>query len=471
MVYYKSHVVIFEDFMMHPDWVLKHKIPNTEIRNIRGKFYLYQITSVWCPEKKRTKKKTLKQVGVIDQEFGLIPTGMSRKGRVPAGASKIKEDIPLETNFLDKFEVIEDPRTDKNLLYTVSEILLVTFLAVICGAEGWQDVENYGKAKIEYLKQYLDYKNGIPSDDTIRRFFRSIDVDHFKKIFCQWIYSIAKIVDAKVIAIDGKCSRRSHDDEGNMLHIVSAFATDARVVLGQEKVSNKSNEITAIPKLLDLLDVKGHIITIDAMGCQYAIAEKIFEKEGDYIFSLKGNQGNLHTDIKNYFNSVEKKQLSIFSMNDEKNHGRRETRECFLSTDVEWLREKHAHWKTIQSIVKINSIREFNETKKNSQEDRYYISSLKNPTPELILKSIRDHWGIENTLHWTLDMSFNEDYSRIRKQNAPHVMAMIRHVALNLLHLGKQKRQSIKGSRKICSWDNNFLSLLVSKNAKQLTDK
>ncbi len=153
--------------MVLPDWVLKHKIPNTEIRNIRGKYYLYNITSVWCPEKQRTKKKTLKQIGVIDPEFGLIPTGMSRKGRVPKGASKIKENIPLETNFLDSFETIKDPRAQRNQLFSISEILLVTFLAVICGAEGWQDVENYGKAKINTLRNYFDYENGIPSDDTI----------------------------------------------------------------------------------------------------------------------------------------------------------------------------------------------------------------------------------------------------------------------------------------------------------------
>jgi predicted transposase YbfD/YdcC len=457
--------------MAHPDWVLKHKMPNTEIRNIRGKYYLYSITSVWSPEKKRTKKKTLKQIGIIDPEFGLIPTGMSRKGRLPKGASKIKEDIPLDTNFLDQFEVIEDPRSEKNILHTISEILLVTFLAVICGAEGWQDVENYGKAKIDYLRQYLDYQNGIPSDDTIRRFFRRINVEHFKKIFYQWVNSIANVVDAKVIAIDGKSSRRSYDeDDGNMLHVVSAFATAARVVLGQEKITNKSNEITAIPKLLELLDVKGHIITIDAMGCQYAIADKIISKEGDYIFSLKGNQGNLHKDIKLYFNSQSLKKNISSCIDNGKGHGRLESRECFVCTDVQWLRERYPHWKTINSFIKINSTREFKNSKKNTQETRYYISSLKDATPENILKSIREHWGIENTLHWILDMSFNEDYSRIRKENAPHVMAIIRHIALNLLQHGKPKRQSIKGFRKICSWDNSTLTQLVSKNARQLAN-
>jgi predicted transposase YbfD/YdcC len=382
--------------MTHPDWVLKHKMPNTEIRNIRGKYYLYSITSVWSPEKKRTQKKTLKQIGIIDQEFGLIPTGMSRRGRVPKGASKIKDDIPLDTNFLDQFEVIEDPRTEKNLLYTISEILLVTFLAVICGAEGWKDVENYGKSKINYLRKYLEYQNGTPSDDTIRRFFRRINVENFKAIFYKWIKSIANIVDAKVIAIDGKSNRRSYDEDGNMLHVVSAFATAARVVLGQEKVADKSNEITAIPKLLELLDVKGHIITIDAMGCQYSIADKIVSKEGDYIFSLKGNQGNLHKGIKIYFDSQSSTKNISLCIDHGKGHGRIETRECFVCTDVQWLQEKYPQWKTINSFIKINSTREFKNSKNNTQETRYYISSLKDTTPESVLKFVREHWGIES---------------------------------------------------------------------------
>lgn len=451
--------------MAHPDWVIKHKIPNSEIRCIRGRYYLYSITSVWCPEKKRTKKKTLKQIGVIDQEFGLIPTGMSRKGKVPPGASKIKDDAPLETNFLDQFESIDDPRLERNQLYTVSEILLVTFLSVICGAEGWQDVESYGKAKINYLRNYLDYLNGVPSDDTIRRFFRSVDPDQFKQIFCQWISSLANVVDAKVIAIDGKSSRRSYDGDGKMLHVVSAFATEARVVLGQEKVSEKSNEITAIPKLLDLLDIKGHIITIDAMGCQYAIANKITGKKGDYIFSLKGNQGDLSEDVILFLTTDRNKKLLSSCIDYDKGHGRIETRECFVCNDVQWLRDRHPHWATINSIIKIDAARELKG--KTTKESRYYISSVKNITPQDALKAVRQHWGVENTLHWVLDMSFNEDYSRIRKENAPHVMAIIRHIALNLLQQCKPKRHSIKGFRKVCSWDDSALTALVSKKACQ----
>ena len=460
--------------MAHPDWVLKHKVPNSEIRNFNGKYRLYAITSKWCPEKKRTKKVTLKQIGIIDKEFGLIPTGMSRKGKVPKGESKLKNEVPLETNFLDHFGAIEDPRLERNQLYTVAEILLVTLLAVICGAEGWQDVENYGKSKIKYLRCYFPYESGIPSDDTVRRFFRAINPDHFKELFSKWVQCIANIVNAKVIAIDGKSSRRSFDGEGNMLHRVSAFATEARVVLAQEKVADKSNEITAIPLLLDLFDVKGHIITIDAMGCQYAIANKIIDKGGDYIFSLKGNQGSLSEDVELFLNTPRTQNTCSTCTDCDKGHGRLETRICFVSNDVEWLRKEHKNWITIQSIIRIDSTREMTEkgVKKITQESRYYISSLKNPTPEVALHAIRDHWGIENTLHWTLDMSFNEDYSRIRKENAPQVMAMLRHMALNILQQGKlqqkkHKRQSIKGLRKMCAWDDDTLSEMVSKYRRQ----
>jgi len=386
--------------------------------------------------------------------------------RSPKGESKLKESGSLETNFLDDFESIKDPRLDRNKRYTISEILLVTFLAVICGAEGWQDVKNYGKAKIDYLKHYLDYQNGIPSDDTVRRFFRAIDSDSFKQIFCKWVSSLANVVDAKVIAIDGKSSRRSHDGDEKMLHMISAFATEARIVLGQEKVSEKSNEITAIPKLLDLFNVKGHIVTIDAMGCQYAIANKIVKKEGNYIFSLKGNQGDLSEDVVLFLDTDKHKKSLASCLDYDKGHGRIETRKCMVCNDVQWLRDRHPRWETINSIIKINATRELKN--KTTQESRYYISSIKNITPQAALKAVRQHWGIENTLHWVLDMSFNEDYSRIRKENAPHVMAIIRHIALNLLQRYKAKRQSIKGLRKICSWDDSTLTALVSKNACQV---
>lgn len=451
--------------MAHPDWVLKYKTKNTEIRFVKGKYYLYNITSVWSPEKKRTKKVTEKYVGSIDEEYGLIPAGMKRMGRIPKGQSPFKASKE-ETEFLDKFDTLEDPRSSRNQLYTISEILLVTLCAVICGAEGWCDVENFGKAKITYLRQYLDYNNGVPSDDTIRRFYRHINPSEFERLFREWVENLAKKVDIKVIAIDGKCSRHSFDGEGNMLHMVSAFATEARIVLGQEKVSEKSNEITAIPRMLDWLDVKGHIITIDAMGCQYAIADQIIQKEGDYIFSLKGNQGNLSDDVKLYFEDQKliKPKTHIES---DKGHGRIENRACTVVTEVAWLRELHPKWQTIKTIIRIDSTRELKSS--ITKETRYYISSL-DVSAEKMLQAIRSHWAIENSLHWVLDMSFNEDYSRIRKENAPHVMAIFRHIAINLLQSAKTrtdslKRQSIKGLRKLCSWDDHTLDLVISKKS------
>lgn len=213
----------------------------------------------------------------------------------------------IEVSFLDHFKDIEDPRSECNRDYTMSEILLVTLCAVICGAEGWQDVEDFGKAKIDYLRQFLPYKNGIPSDDTYRRFFRAIDPEKFQELFRSWVESLQSQMQRKQIAIDGKSSRHSFDEDTDMLHMVSAYAAEARLVLAQEKVSEKSNEITAIPKLLEWLDLRGTTVTIDAMGCQYAIADQIIQKEGNYIFSLKGNQGTLCEDVTIYLSDTELK--------------------------------------------------------------------------------------------------------------------------------------------------------------------
>lgn len=371
----------------------------------------------------------------------------------------------IEAGFLDYFNGLEDPRSQRNRLYTLSEILLVTLCAAICGADGWQDVEDYGKLKIDYLREYLPYKNGIPSDDTFRRFFRGINPESFQELFRGWVKSLKLSLEQKVIAIDGKSSRHSFDGHGNMLHMISAYATEACLVLAQEKVSEKSNEITAIPKLLEWLDIRGSIVTIDAMGCQYKIADEILKKEGQYIFSLKGNQGELYEDVKIYFGNEELKlipNLDFYEDND-KGHGRIESRKCWVSNEVSWLRERHPQWKSIHNIVRIDSTREIKG--KISIETRYYISSL-NEKAQKVLNSIRSHWSIENSLHWVLDMSFGEDQSRIRKNNAPQAMAIIRHIALNLLQLTKaqMKRQSVKRLRKMAGWDNKTLTSILNQN-------
>jgi predicted transposase YbfD/YdcC len=367
-----------------------------------------------------------------------------------------------EISFLDVFSKIKDPRSSRNRLYTMSEILLAALCAGICGAEGWQDVQDFGEAKLEYLRTILPYKNGIPSDDTFRRFFRALDPEQFKELFIEWAREIRPNIADNVVAIDGKTSRHSFDDETEMLHMVSAFATEHRLVLGQEKVCTKSNEITAIPKLLQCLDIKGATVTIDAMGCQHAIAKQIINKQGDYIFSLKGNQGKLLDDVQTYFEDLTLyKAITPFRQSD-KGHGRLESRTCWVIKDIQWLRDRHPEWHSIKSIIKINSTRTIKN--KTTEETRYYISSCTD-NPEKALEKIRSHWAIENSLHWILDVVFGDDQSRIRKQNAPHVMSILRHIALNLLQLQKASmpRQSIKRLRKMAGWDDNILSSILLK--------
>jgi len=366
------------------------------------------------------------------------------------------------TSFLDHFTDLKDPRSQKNRLYTMSEILLVAFCATICGAEGWQDLEDFGHAKLDFLRQHLPFENGIPSDDTFRRFFRSLDPDAFQALFRKWVKSLQQNI-GRVIAIDGKSSRRSFDGEIKMLHMVSAFATEARLVLGQEKVDEKSNEITAIPRLLEWLDLKGATITIDAMGCQHKIANMILSKAGAYIFALKGNQGNLHEDVRVYFEDKSLASKLPIHQTTEKGHGRIETRKCWIETDVQWLIDRHSQWRSVGSIIKIASEREIKG--KSSSEIRYYIASKALPAQQA-LQIIRSHWAIENSLHWVLDMSFGEDQSRIRKKNAPQVMAVMRHIALNMLQCKKQSmiRQSIRRLRKIAAWDHSMLESILTQN-------
>jgi predicted transposase YbfD/YdcC len=368
-----------------------------------------------------------------------------------------------EIGFLDVFQGLNDPRSTRNRLYPMSEILLTTLCAAICGAEGWQDVEDFGKAKLDYLRQYLPFKNGIPSDDTYRRFFRALDPEQFQTLFRQWIRNIQPQIEQGVIAIDGKSSRHTFDDDKKMLHMVSAYATEARLVLAQEKVTEKGNEITAIPTLLDWLDLEGNIVTIDAMGCQYEIADKIMDKQGNYIFSLKGNQGTLNDDVRTYLNDEVVLKALRPHIHHDKGHGRIEMRTCWVSQDVSWLHGRHSHWQSIHSIIRIDSAREIKGNVTN--ETRYYVSSCCLEA-EKILTAIRSHWAIENNLHWVLDMSFGEDSSRIRKNNAPQIMSIIRHVALNLLQLTKDqiKRQSIKRLRKMAGWDHGLLSTILTQN-------
>jgi predicted transposase YbfD/YdcC len=346
-----------------------------------------------------------------------------------------KDIETLEECFAD----LEDPRVDRTKLYPLMEIIFIVLTGTICGADSWRDFADFGSRKLDYLKRFFSFTNGIPSKNTFARVLSAIDPEQFKQCFLKWVKMI-QIGLQEVIAIDGKTVRGSFDKSKgqNPLHLVNAFATSLRLVLGQEKVNDKSNEITAIPALLNLLEITGAIVSIDAMGCQKEIASMIREKGADYILSLKGNQGTLHDDVKLFLETQKEKAKSEQWNHYEdidKGHGRVEIRHCFVSGNVDWLTQK-ANWKDLKTIIMIESTREI--AGHQTQEKRFYISSLP-PNAEWIGGAIRSHWGIENSLHWVLDVTFGEDYSRVREKNAAENMSLIRKLVLNMLQNTKKK--------------------------------
>ena len=369
----------------------------------------------------------------------------------------------LRESFEDFSDHLPDHRTGNNKRYSVEEILFLTLTSVLCGAEGWRDIERFGKAKLEFLRTVFPFKSGVPSDDTLRRFFRALDPKAFGHCFVNWAKTIT-LPDQAHIAIDGKVSRHTFDGGGNPLHMVTAFASDCRLVLGQEKVADKSNEIKAIPHLLEVLDLEGAIVTIDAMGCQRDIAQAIVEKKADYVLSLKGNQGTLHKGVELIFKDKDlMKELIIDQADtvDGSEHGRLEKRHYRAINCPEVLTKQQA-WPYLQSLVEVVSYREIKGVA--SEETRYYITSLA-PVAAKIGRAIRAHWAIENSLHWILDMSFRDDDSRIRRGNAPQNIAVIKHMALNMLQKAKGKRDSIKQLRKAAGWENAQLIKILQQIA------
>lgn len=369
----------------------------------------------------------------------------------------MEEHVP---GFIDFFKQIPDHRIERRKLHSVEEILLVAFCGVIAGCEGWDDLELFGKTKLDYLRQYLPFKNWAPSDDTLRRFFRALDPEKFEACFIQWVRSFQINLAEKIVAIDGKTSRRSFDGKNSAMHMISAFASEIGIVLGQLKVDGKSNEITAIPQLLDILDLEGATVTIDSMGCQSKIVEKISEKKANYVLGLKGNQSTLHNDVKLLFENKPVKTQFISNETIEKGHGRIEKRVCTVTEDIDWLRADHSHWKDLRSVIEIESTRDIKG--QISIEKRYYISSH-HANADVISNAVRQHWGVENKLHWVLDICFGDDQSRIRKGNAPRNMAIIKKTALNLLQIIKKERPrvSLKRMRKLAGWDHAFLDTVL----------
>lgn len=365
------------------------------------------------------------------------------------------------------FGQLEDPRVDRTKLYPLVEVLFVVLCGSVCGAESWRDFVIFGKEKIEFLREYYAFSNEIPSKNTFARVFAALDVEAFKKCFIEWVKSLQTVLN-EVIAIDGKtlCNSIDKIESSSAIHMVSAFATEARLVLAQQAVDEKSNEITAIPKLLDLLDLKGHIVTIDAMGTQKAIAKQIIEKGSDYILALKGNQGTLNEDVRLFLETaLQKQSSSVIEDSDEdidKGHGRIETRKCYASSQIGWLNQKE-QWAGLKTIIMIEEIRDVNG--KSSTERRFFISSLP-ADAQRISAAVRAHWLIENGLHWTLDVIFNEDKSRVRKGNAGENMALVRHITINMLNNAKKQIKNIglKALRKKAGWGNKTLRSVLMQN-------
>jgi len=359
-----------------------------------------------------------------------------------------------DSKIISIFKQVEDPRSHINQLHNLIDILLIGIISVICGAETWKQMVGFAKSKEDFLKGFLDLPNGIPSEDTINRVFSSIDSTQFEMCFIEWVNSIADLSKGQIIAIDGKTIRgaKSHGKK-SPVHMVSAWACETNLVLGQIKTAEKSNEITAIPKLLDILDIAEQTVTIDAMGTQKEIAEKIIDNGANYILAVKANQAQLLEEVQDEFKFA--KQLDI-SINDDLGHGRIETRTCSVITDFKFIENQNG-WKNLTSIIRVESVREFkNSDKVTEKATRYYISNLENKA-SVFQTSIRSHWAIENKLHWTLDVAFSEDASRKRNQNATQNYSVLLKIALNLLKNEKTEKQGVKGKRLKAGWDNQYL--------------
>ena len=368
-------------------------------------------------------------------------------------------------NLTTFFKSMKDPRINRTKRHSLQEIIIIAICAVICGANDWVAVENFGNSKIEWFKSFLDLENGIPSHDTFGRVFSALDAESFSTCFIQWVEWLAQTVSPGVIAIDGKTLRKSFDTASSKaaIHMVSAWSSANQLVLGQIKTEEKSNEITAIPKLLELLVISGAIITIDAMGCQKKIVEKIVEKGADYMIALKSNQGSFYNEVDQFFKGAASKDYNGITCDYyeeiDAGHGRIENRKTWTTGDIGWFQNKDK-WVGLSSLVKIESTREIKG--EISIENRYYISSLDGSDAKKAHNTVRSHWGVENGLHWKLDVGFLEDNCRVRNGSGAENFSVLRRIALNLLQQEKTARVGINNKRLMAGWDNRYLLKILN---------
>jgi predicted transposase YbfD/YdcC len=367
----------------------------------------------------------------------------------------------------EHFSKVTDPRIDRRKEHKLIDMIVIAICAVICGAEGWTDIENFGNSQLPWLKTFLELPNGIPSHDTFGRVFSMLDAQQFQLAFYEWVLAVNEIVHGQIINIDGKRLAGSEDKflGKRAIYMVSAWAEENEIVLGQRKVDEKSNEITAIPELLKLLAISGCIVTIDAIGTQTQIAKTIMEAQADYVLSVKENQGHLFEDISVLLavDQAHDFKYATLAHHQEvnKGHGRIETRECWSTSDPAYLNliRDRENWVGLRSIAMVVSTRMVGD--KQTKKTRYYISSLPSD-PERLLHVVRRHWAIENELHWVLDVAMNEDHSRVRKDQAPENLAVLRHIALNLLKQEKTAKGGIHAKQLQAAWKEDYLLKVLS---------
>jgi predicted transposase YbfD/YdcC len=375
-------------------------------------------------------------------------------------------------SLIEHFKNLADPRVNRTKDHDLIDVLIIAICTLLCAGESFNDMEDFGKAKQDWFKTFLSLRHGIPSHDTFNRVFAALDPKQFLECFLAWTQSVRQAVGQEIVALDGKALRRALNQDQSVKYIVSAWAEGNGLVLGQLKVADKSNEITAVPQLLRVLELSGCIVTIDAMGCQKKIAKEIIEADADYVLALKGNQETVHEEVKTFLDATlaEKQgprlpgaKLSRAAANlatmetVEKDHGRMETRRYYQSVELDWFADR-SKWEGLQSVGMVEAIREVQG--KTTVERRYYLSSLPLGV-ETFARAVRGHWGVENKLHWALDVCFREDQSRARAGYAAENLATLRRLALNLLKREKTKKRGLRGKMLNASWDHPYLLRLL----------
>jgi len=375
-------------------------------------------------------------------------------------------------SLIEHFKDLADPRIDRTKEHDLIDVLIIAVCCLLCAGESFNDMEDFGRAKEEWFKGFLKLRHGIPSHDTFNRVFQALDPKQFLECFLRWTQSLREAIPQEVVALDGKALRRAMNKSQSPRYIVSAWAQSNNLVLGQLKVEEKSNEITAVPELLRVLELAGCIVTIDAMGCQKKIAKEIIEADAHYVLALKGNQEKVHEEVKSFLDTsleqqkqprpkgalVPKEAAALKSCETvEKDHGRIETRRYYQSDYLDWFADKDK-WEGLRSVGMVESIRQI--AGKSTLERRYYLSSLPVEV-ETFGRAVRGHWGVENKLHWVMDVCFREDQSRARQGYAAENLATLRRLALNLLKREKTKKRGIRGKQLNASWDHPYLLRLL----------